>query len=1240
MENLELAVKLTPAQEALWLLWRLEPDNPTYHIGAAARVKGNLDLKRLKHIWQAVTMRHEALSRRFVLVNDRPVQVFSEAHSEGFQIRSEPPDSLEQVLQEPFDLERGPLARFVIWREGNDWVMLCAMHHIAGDAWSAGLIAKEIEQLYAGETLPAAKSFLEFVNSGQTVLSPRPLNGKPERVGTLRQLEIPEPLLVQLKAFARNHSVTIASVLQAAYRVWLWRLTGASDALAIPTLGRSRGQLKTVGLFTQLKMIDIPLEPQLRFLEVLKTTHDATWASLRQPSGTVGSYRFIFNHLARSLDFKLPGLNVTPLELRQQETQAELVLTVLENKNGIKLNFTTASARHQMLEVWADCYLELLEAAMLQPETPISKLELLPESQVNQIQSWASGGEPYPTNQNVIALFEARVELQPEALALIGNENLTYRQLNARANIVTRELIEAGLQHADLVGLRIPRSVESIIAMLGVLKAGGVYWNIPASEFKNDLPSRLLETSDILKLELADNPILEFKPSAAYSIRTSGTTGTPKTIRVSHKALTNYALHALNSFALQANDRVLQFANLSFDAHVEEIFPTLTAGATLILRDNALEARAFFTQLERQKITVISLPTAYFASLFSQARALGLEAPASLRLCVVGGEMLKPQSLQDWQQLAPNTVFVNTYGPTEATVAVTTSHNCTLGKPVPGAKLEVRDEYDNLVPVGVVGQLEISGIVLAEGIGSPYKTGDLAGWNLKGELEFMGRSDSQIKCSGFRVDTLEVAKVLERAGASAVQVQLDVNGWLCAYLVGFLEPAKIRSALLELPVYARPKRFAFLDALPLTSRGKTDHRKLLEMTTQAIETASRAPVLEIEFEVIGLFREVLNLPEVGMESDFFDLGGDSLRALELTLKLERCWNLEIGLSTIYQHRTPQALLDWKNVPRLEPWRDDLKLLNGAQFSGAAPKAERLLLTGSTGFFGVYVLAELLKQTKAQIVCLVRARTHLEASEKLWQNAKTYNLELDPSRIEIALGSLERLPEFGGLDGIFHVAANTDLRLDYASLRDSNVIGTFNILKLGVPTHLVSSISVFGDQRKISNSSNLEQETVPGFGYAQSKWVSDALAQRARSAGLPTWVYRIGRLWGDSRGGITPSTDALWQFLKGQSTSSLAALSDQEFDVMPVDWAAKALVKLAFNISPQNLVLRHPKPVSQRNLDLDLQQSCPLNIAGIQLEPFASNQSLLDLYLPKLLKIYSRQLEHIEGTAFDRRSGVD
>jgi thioester reductase-like protein len=1228
MENLEPPLQLTPAQEALWLLWQLEPDNPTYHIGAAARVEGDLDTERLRSIWQEITLRHDALSRRYVLFDNRPVQVFSEVHAEGFEIRSERPNTLEQVLQEPFDLEHGPVARFVVWREDNHWVMVCAMHHIASDAWSAGLIAGEIEQLYAGETLPAAKSFLEFVKCNQTESSPRPLHGRPVFHGELQQLEIPETMLPQLRDFARSYSVTIASVFQAVYRVWLWRLTGVSDGVAIPKLGRSREHFKTVGLFTQLHVIDISLEPQITFLELLKITHDATWARLREFPEEVGSYRFIFNHLARSLNFNLPGLKVTPLELRQQETQAELVLTVLEDKNKIRLNFTAPSGQHQMLKSWADCFLKLLEHVVLQAQMPISQLELLSESQNAQLKLWANGGETYPTNQNLIALFEARVRLQPEDLALIGNENLTYRQLNAQSNAVARGLIAQGLQKAELVGLRIPRSVESIIAMLGVLKAGGAYWNIPELESESDLTQLTLGTSDISKLELEDNPILEFEPSTAYSIRTSGTTGIPKTIRIGHQALTNYALHAVSAFALQSSDRVLQFANLSFDAHIEEIFPTLISGATLILRDDLLEARAFFTQLEQQKITVISLPTAYFASITHQARALGLQAPASLRLCVVGGEALKSQSLEDWQQVSPNTVFINTYGPTEATVAVTTSPNCSLGKPIPGVKLEVRDGFGNLVPVGVVGELEISGIALAQGIMSPYKTGDLACWNINGELEFIGRSDAQIKCSGFRVDPLEIESLLERAGASAAQVQLDANGWLSAYIVGFLEPEQIRAVLLELPVYARPKRFAFLDALPLTLSGKTDCHKLLKIKTQPISGIARAPASKSELEVVGLFQKVLNLLEIGMESDFFDLGGDSLCALELTLKLEQLWNLEIGLNTIYANRTPQALLDWKHTPRREPWREDLGLLDGLRFSGHVSKPERILLTGATGFFGVYVLAELLKQTSAKVVCLVRAKTQREAREKLLQNARIYNLEIDYTRLEIALGSLEQLPELGCLDAIFHVAANTNLRQDYASLRASNVIGTLNILKLGVPTHFVSSISAFGDPNRISNTSDLELETVPGFGYAQGKWVSDILAQRARAAGLPVWVYRIGRVWGDTQGAATPSTDALWQILARQPVSSLAAFVDQKIDVMPVDWAAQALVCLALSISPQNVVLRHPKPVSQDNLGLGLQQTYPMNIAGIHLEPFPSNQTLLDLYMPQVVNEHSSQPEQV------------
>jgi thioester reductase-like protein len=1229
MDNLEPPIQLTAAQEALWLLWRLEPDNPTYHIGAAARVKGNLDTERLRAIWQQITLRHDALSRRYVVVENRPVQVFSEAHAAGFQIHSKPPTSLEQVLQEPFDLEHGPVARLVIWHDNGHWFMVCAVHHIAGDAWSAGLIAREIEQLYAGESLPPVKSFLEFVQLHQTESSLRPVNGRPAHAGELQQLEIPEFLSSSLKVFAQKNSVTISSVFQAVFRVWLWRLTGASDGLAIPTLGRSRAQLKTVGLFTQLRLIDIALMPELSFLELLKSTHDMTWASLRDTSEQIGTYRFIFNHLARALNFKLPGLEVVPLELRQQETQAELVLTVLEHENTIKLNFSAPIGQHSnVLESWSACYLELLEQVVLQPGILISQLELVPKVQRQQLEDWSDGGEAYPTNQNVIELFEARVRSQPDALALVGSESLTYRQLNARANVVARGLIANGLQNTDVVGLRIPRSVESIVAMLGVLKAGGVYWNVPESELETDLPRVILRTSDVTKLEDHANPTLEFRPSTAYLIRTSGTTGSPKTIRVGHHALTNYAQHAVHAFGLQSIDCVLQFAHLSFDAHIEEIFPTLIAGATLILTDDALEPRAFFAQLERHKISVISLPTAYFASLARQARALGLQAPASLRLCVVGGEMLKTQSLQDWQSVVPNAAFLNTYGPSEATVAVTTSSNCTLGKPIPGATLEIRDAACKLVPVGVIGELEISGMVLAENISAPYQTGDLARWNTNGELEFIGRSDAQIKVSGFRVDTLEIECVLEKTGASAVCVQPGANGWLSAYIVGLLEPSKIRLALEKLPVYARPKRFAFLETLPLTSSGKTDRRKLLELQTQPIEAASRKPVSNLELEIVGLFQEVLSLDDIGIESDFFDLGGDSLRALELTLKLEQHWNLEVGLNTIYANRTPQALLDWKHAPRLEPWREDLGLLDGLRFSSHVSKPERILLTGATGFFGMYVLTELLKQTTAQIVCLVRARTQSEAREKLLQNARTYNLELDCTRIEFALGSLEQLPEFGSLDAIFHVAANTDLRQDYLNLRASNVIGTLNLLKLGVPFHHVSSISVFGNQNRISNTSNLELETVPGFGYAQSKWVSDILAQRARAVGLPVWVYRIGRVWGDSQGGATPSSDALWQTLARQTNSSLAALSEQQFDVMPVDWAARAIVRLAFKISPQNVVLRHPKPISQSDLGSDLHQCLSVKIAEVQLEPFPATQSLLELYLPKMSKLHSSRLEAV------------
>ncbi len=891
MENLEPAVQLTPNQEALWLLWKLEPDNPTYHIGAAVRVDGNLDLKRLQKVWQEVTRRHDALSRRFELRDRKPVQVFSKAHADGFEVRATPPSSLEQVLQQPFDLEHGFVARLVIWRESEAWIMVYAMHHIVGDAWSAGLIARDIEQLYAGQALCAAKSYLEFVTDHPSSSILKPLHGRPARSAGLTQLELPVGLLANLRQYARQHSVTLSSLLQAVYRVWLWRLTGSSDGLAIPILGRSRSDLKTVGLFTQLQLIDIPFEPEMMFLELLKITHDATWASLRNSRIQTGTYRFLFNHLARPLHFRLSGLKLTPLELRQQETQAELVLTVLEHEHGVKLNFTSPNLQLGVLNAWADCYLHLLEHILASCETPISKLELLPLVQREQLERWSDGGEAFSTDQTVIERFEARVMTQPETLALFGNEALTYKQLNARANAVAQMLLARGLQAEQVVGLQIPRSVESIIAMLGVLKAGGAYWSIPDLLPVSDLPRVTLQVSDINSFESEVNPKLEFRPSTAYVIRTSGTTGTPKTIRVGHRSLSNYSQHAVSTFGLDSTDRVLQFASLSFDAHVEEVFPTLICGASLVLRNENLDARAFFAQLVRRKITVISLPTAYFAELSHQARVWNLPAPKDLKLCVVGGEALKSQSLKDWQLSAPNAVVLNTYGPTEATVAVTTSLNCALGKPIPGARLEIKDSNGRLVPVGVVGELEITGIVLAQNVDAPYRTGDLARWNLNGELEFIGRNDAQIKISGFRVDILEIEQLLERAGAHTVRVQLDANGWLCAYLVGKLEANTIRLALENVPIYARPKRFAFLETMPVTTNGKIDARALFELATQALEVVSRAPRTRLELELLKLFQTVLNLEHLGMDSDFFDLGGDSLRALELTLKLEQLWNL-------------------------------------------------------------------------------------------------------------------------------------------------------------------------------------------------------------------------------------------------------------------------------------------------------------------------------------------------------------
>jgi nonribosomal peptide synthetase DhbF len=615
-------------------------------------------------------------------------------------------------------------------------------------------------------------------------------------------------------------------------------------------------------------------------------------------------------------------------------------------------------------------FLRLLEAIAADPGQRIGRLELLePEERRQILVDWndtACGVSP----TTLPALFEAQVERSPEATALVFEESaLTYAQLNAQANRLAHFLIGEGIGPEDLVGLALPRSAEMVVGLLAILKAGAAYLpldpNYPAdrldymlqdaqpaclitiSELAETFPERVVrlvldqgETVITLSRQPQSNPTdLErrqaLQPSnPAYVTYTSGSTGTPKGVVVTHAGIPALAGAQVDRLRLTPRSRVLQFASLSFDASFWEIVMALTTGAALVLlRDEARRGMPLREMLVTQGVTHALLPPVVLATL-EHGDSLPLQG------LIVGGEACPGELVARW---SPGRCMVNAYGPTEITVCATISAPLSgsqtppIGSPIWNTRVYVLDASLQPVPVGVKGELYIAGAGLGRGyLGRPdlsaerfvadlygppgtrmYRTSDMARWRSEGVLDFLGPADHQVKIRGFRIEPGEIEAVLlshPTVAQASVIAREDRPG--DKRLVGYVVPASGRStdpATLRahlgqsLPDYMVPAAIVLLEALPLTPIGKLDRKALPAPDFTATASARRAPRTSQEELLCALFAETLGLPRVGIEDNFFALGGDSISSIELVSRARQA-GLLITPRDIFQHQSVVALV--------------------------------------------------------------------------------------------------------------------------------------------------------------------------------------------------------------------------------------------------------------------------------------------------------------------------------------------
>jgi amino acid adenylation domain-containing protein len=623
----------------------------------------------------------------------------------------------------------------------------------------------------------------------------------------------------------------------------------------------------------------------------------------------------------------------------------------------------------------------ILECMAKGPELPISSISRLTDSEKQLLTGpWSQSAPAQADLSPVHLIFETHAARKPQSIAIEHEgRQLTYAGLNARANQLARFLRAEGVRAESLVGICLERSIDMIVAVLATLKAGGAYVPLdpvyPADRLAfmlDDSGAEILLGRESLRQNLPDfhgrfiavdgeaetiadqaSDNLAESPALgdlAYVIYTSGSTGKPKGVMIDHLALANFVAGASAEYAISPADRVLQFGSLSFDTSVEEIFCTLSSGATLVLRTEKMltSAAQFLASCEALRITVLDLPTGYWHHLITAICADDLKIPKLVHLVLLGGEAAHPEHVNRWLERTRREVrLLNTYGPTEATVVTTVfdlgahreGDTVAIGRPLRGAEVYVLDRWQQLVPIGLSGELYIGGPGLARGylkqpklsdhkfIANPfgpgrlYRSGDMVRFLPDGNLESLGRVDNQVKIRGFRIELEEVEQAIRSClGVSdaVVTVHEDADGDKRLGACLTLEPGNLRSthdvrSFIKriLPAHMIPATWTILEKFPLMPNGKVDRRALPapDYTRPEVEGDFIPPRTPTEEILARVWCAVLKFDRVGVHDNFFDLGGHSLLAARVFSDLRKKFKVQLGLSDLFRAPTIAELAD-------------------------------------------------------------------------------------------------------------------------------------------------------------------------------------------------------------------------------------------------------------------------------------------------------------------------------------------